>query len=82
MAVGFLTTRVSEPTEDDWVKLWRVLQYLRGTIDLVLTLGADGITKANLGWMYHMGFIMIAKAILAEHVMGMGCLLSKCQNKS
>ena len=44
-AVGFLCTRVSSPDEDDWVKLRRVLQYLKGTIDLVLTLGADDITK-------------------------------------
>ena len=42
-AVGFLTTRVSDPDMDDWNKLKRVLQYLRGTIDLVLTLGADDI---------------------------------------
>ena len=42
-AVAFLTTRVSEPTEDDWRKLTRVLQYLRGTLDLKLTLGVDDI---------------------------------------
>ena len=42
-AVGFLTTRVSGPDQDDWNKLKRVLQYLRGTIDLVLTLGADDL---------------------------------------
>lgn len=35
--------RVARPNEDDWKKLKRVLQYLRGTIDLVLTLGADDI---------------------------------------
>ena len=36
-------------TEEDWTKLRRVLQYLRGTIDLFLTLGADDITKM-LSW--------------------------------
>jgi len=46
-AVAFLTTRVSKPNEDDWKKLRRVLQYLRGTIDLRLTLGADNILKAK-----------------------------------
>ena len=46
-AVAFLTTRVSEPTEDDWRKLTRVLQYLRGTLDLKLTLGADDIMMAK-----------------------------------
>jgi hypothetical protein len=44
-AVAFLCTRVSKPDEDDWNKLKRVLQYLKGTIDLKLTLGADDITK-------------------------------------
>ena len=37
--------RVAEPNEDDWKMLKRVLKYFRGTIDLVLTLGANGITK-------------------------------------
>ena len=46
-AVAFLTTRVSCPDEDDWKKLRRVLQYLRGTLDLELTLGADDITKVK-----------------------------------
>ena len=44
-AVAFLCTRVSEPNEDDWKKLKRVLQYLKGTMDLKLTLGADDIRK-------------------------------------
>ena len=43
--IGFITTRVSCSTEEDWTKLRRSLQYLRGTIDLFLTLGADDITK-------------------------------------
>ena len=42
-AVGFLCTRVCNPDEDDWIKLKRVLQYLRGTLDLKLTLGADNL---------------------------------------
>ena len=42
--MAFLCTRVVEPDKDYWKKLKRVLQYLRGTIDLVLTLGADDIT--------------------------------------
>ena len=41
--MGFLTTRVSGPDQDDWNKLKQVLQYLRGTIDLVLTLEADDL---------------------------------------
>jgi len=44
-SVAYLCTRVTKPNEDDWKKLKRVLQYLRGTIDLVLTLGADDIAN-------------------------------------
>ena len=44
-AVGFLCTRVDHPDEDDWGKLKRVLQYLRGTIDLTRTIGGDDIRK-------------------------------------
>jgi hypothetical protein len=39
-AVAFLTTRVSEPTEDD-KKLLRVLRYLNGTQHLGLRIQAD-----------------------------------------
>ena len=44
-ALGFLCKRVAEPDENDWEKLKRVLQYLKGTIDIFLNLGADEITK-------------------------------------
>jgi hypothetical protein len=37
-AVAFLTTRVHAPTENDWKRLFRVLYYLYGTIDLGITL--------------------------------------------
>ena len=39
-AVGYLTTRVSNPDEDDYKELSRVVKYLRATIDLTLTLEA------------------------------------------
>lgn len=41
LAVGFLTTRVKSPDQHDWKKLRRMLQYLRSTADLQLTLEAD-----------------------------------------
>ena len=41
-AVAFLSTRVTDPDEDDFKKLIRMLQYLNGTRDIVLTLSADG----------------------------------------
>ena len=34
VAIGFLCTRVKEPTVQDWQKLKRVLMYTRGTIDM------------------------------------------------
>ena len=40
-AVAYLTTRVISPDEDDYKKLSRVMKYLRGSIDRVLTLEAD-----------------------------------------
>ena len=48
-AVPFLTTRVSEPDQDDWKKLCKVIQYLHCTILLPLTLSADK-TKPPICW--------------------------------
>jgi hypothetical protein len=42
-AIVFLTTRVTNPDEDDWKKLIRLMSYLKGTTDLVLTLEADDL---------------------------------------
>ena len=41
-AVAFLSTRVKEPTKDDWRKLSRVMKYLQTTPDLLLRLNCDG----------------------------------------
>lgn len=41
LAVGFLCTRVKAPDEDDWKKLCRLVQYLRGSRHFPLTLRAD-----------------------------------------
>jgi hypothetical protein len=40
LAVAFLCTRVSRSTTQDWEKLTRLLQYLNGTLNEVLILGA------------------------------------------
>ena len=40
-AIAFLCTRVREPTEEDWLKLLRMMRYLNGTKRLFLTLSAD-----------------------------------------
>ena len=42
-AVSFLCTRVTEPDKDDYKKLWKMLQYLRATRRLYLTLKADDL---------------------------------------
>lgn len=81
-AIGFLTTRVSCPNEDDWVKLKRVLQYLNGTIDLVLTIGGDDI-KRMYSW------VDVSYGVHADsrsHTggcisFGRGVLLTKCQKQ-
>jgi hypothetical protein len=40
---AFLTTRVKKPDEDDWGKLKRLLQYLKGTLHMPLILSADSM---------------------------------------
>jgi hypothetical protein len=40
-AVAFLTTRVKGPDEDDWKKLVRMMRYLRGSMELLVTLSAE-----------------------------------------
>ena len=41
LAVSFLTTRVSDPTEQDWNKLCRVMSFLENTKDEVRVIGCD-----------------------------------------
>jgi hypothetical protein len=80
--VGFLTTRVSKPDEDDWKKLKRVLQYLRGTIDDKLILGCVDIGKMK-------SFVDASFAVhmdMKSHTgggisWGLGILLSMCQKQ-
>ena len=40
-AVSFLSTRTSKPDESDWVKLLRMLGFLKGTINDVISLEVD-----------------------------------------
>jgi hypothetical protein len=47
LAIGFLCTRVSKSTKQDQTKLKRVLEYIRATMDLTYTIGADEITKVR-----------------------------------
>jgi hypothetical protein len=41
VAVALLCTRATSPNQDDWNKLIRLLEYINGTREDVLTLGAD-----------------------------------------
>ncbi len=43
--VGFLCTRVKEPTIEDQVKLMRILGYLKGTKDKVMKMQPEGIFR-------------------------------------
>ena len=42
-AIAFLCTRVSKSTEEDWDKLKRLLEFLKGTMGDELVLGADKV---------------------------------------
>ena len=43
VAIAFLTTRVRDPTVEDWKKLYHMICYLRATEDMILTLGGFGV---------------------------------------
>jgi hypothetical protein len=45
LALGFLCSRISAPTEQDEKKLQCLLEYLHGTIHLQLRLGADSLSS-------------------------------------
>ena len=47
LPVAFLCTRVRQPTEQDRSKLRRVLQYLNGTQEMSLILGADSLSRSH-----------------------------------
>lgn len=50
LAVSYLTTRVTNPNENDMKKLSRIFKYLNGSSDQVLTLGgnSDLVIKAHI----------------------------------
>jgi hypothetical protein len=45
LAIAFLCTRVSKSTTQDRTKLKRVLEYIKGTMDLEYTIGADHLGR-------------------------------------
>jgi hypothetical protein len=44
-AISFLCTRVQSPTEEDWAKLKRVLEFLNGSINDPMILGAESLEE-------------------------------------
>jgi hypothetical protein len=47
VAIAFLTTRVRSPDVDDWRKLEHLVEYLRGTMNMPLILGANSTGVLN-----------------------------------
>ena len=45
--IGFLGTRVTCSTQEDWIKLKLVLEYLKNTIETHLTLGMNGTSLVS-----------------------------------
>jgi hypothetical protein len=43
LAISFLCTRVAKCTQEDQCKLKRVLEYIKGSMDLEYTIGADNM---------------------------------------
>ena len=83
-AVPFLTTRVINPTEDDWKKLRNVIEYLRDTKDLALTLQVDK-TKPDV-WSVDAAYAVHADCRShtgATYTMGKGSFMSiSCKQKT
>ena len=42
--VSFLFTRVSKSTQEDWLKIRKLLYYLKGTLDMPIIIGADNLS--------------------------------------
>ena len=81
-AVRFLTTRVSCPTVEDWSKLQRVLQYLRGTMDFSFFIGAHNIRKMK-SWVDESYVVHLDNKSHTEGCIsfGWGVSATKCQKE-
>ena len=64
VSVAFLTTRVKKPDEDDWGKLRRILQYLKGTRSLPLRLTIDNLTFSIIIFiLFYIFFIFVSSFV-------------------
>ena len=77
LTVAFLCTRVQNPDQDDWKKLCRLLSYLKGTLDLKLTLEANDLSMskwyADAAFAVHKDYKSHTGGI---HTMGKGAIQS------
>jgi hypothetical protein len=76
-AIGFLSSRVIAPNEGDWKKLVKVLGFLKGTKDDILTLEADD--TQTLTWYIDAAFAVHAdmkSQTGAVFTMGKGAIIS------
>ena len=48
VTVGFMCTRVTCPSEEDWKKLKHTLQYIFGTLDIKRVISLDTSRKMNI----------------------------------
>ena len=77
LGIAFLCTRVQQPNEEDWEKLIRLMKYVNGTRELVLTLSAEQLNIMK--W-----FVDAAYAVHADFkshtgmtmTMGQGAIMS------
>jgi len=51
LSCAFLCTRVTKSTKKDQTLVKRVLDFIKGSIDLVYTMGADSLNKISHGLM-------------------------------
>jgi hypothetical protein len=58
VSIAFLTTRVRDPDVDDWRKLGHLIEYLRATVDLPLTLSTN--RSGVLNWYVDASFAVHA----------------------
>ena len=75
--IGFLSSRVKRPNEGDWGKLLKVLGFLKGTINDILTLEADD--TQTISWYIDAAFAVhtdMKSHTSAIMTMGKGAIIS------
>ena len=80
--IAFLCTRVQQPNEEDWEKLIRLMKYLNGTKELVLTVSAEQLNIMK--WIVDAAYAIHAD--FKSHTgmtmtMGQGAIMSMSQKQ-